>query len=95
YLKHLPVNTLKIDKSFIRDIETDKERSITEAIILLAHRLNLKVVAEGVETYNQYDILTSQGCDLLQGYLFSKPMAADEFESLIRTGYTFDRPIGS
>ncbi len=95
YLKHLPVNTLKIDKSFIRDIETDKERSITEAIILLAHRLNLTVVAEGVETCNQYEFLTTQGCDMLQGYLFSKPLEAGEIESLIRTGYPFVGSAGS
>jgi diguanylate cyclase (GGDEF)-like protein len=75
YLKHLPLDTLKIDRSFVREITTSPDdAAITTAIIAMAHALGLKVVGEGVETAGQRDVLQGQGCDALQGYLFSRPV---------------------
>lgn len=74
-LKQLPVDTLKIDRSFVRDIEYDHhDRQIVEAVIAMSHRLGLSVVAEGVEDQYQLDFIDKSGCDLVQGYLFSKPV---------------------
>lgn len=79
YLKLLPIHTLKLDQSFVKDIETDpSDASICIATINLAHNLNIKVVAEGVENEAQRKFLTENGCDILQGYLFSKPLPAAE-----------------
>jgi len=81
YIKHLNVDRIKIDKSFIDDIATQSEaRSIVSAIIVMGHSLGLKVLAEGIETPNQLDILKKLGCDEGQGYLFSRPLPAKEFE---------------
>lgn len=78
YLKKLPVNKLKIDQSFIRDIETDEgDAAIIRSIISLGHRLNLKVIAEGVETQEQVDFLRIRGCDEMQGYFYARPLSAD------------------
>ena len=75
YLKHLPLDTLKIDRSFVREITTSPDdAAITTAIIAMAHALGLKVVGEGVETAGQRDVLRGQGCDAMQGYLFSRPV---------------------
>lgn len=77
YLKLLPIHTLKLDRSFVKDIETDaSDASICIATIGLAHNLGLKVVAEGVETGAQRKFLLDHGCDIFQGYLFSKPLPA-------------------
>ncbi|MDA8561818.1 bifunctional diguanylate cyclase/phosphodiesterase [Gammaproteobacteria bacterium] len=81
YLKDLPVNILKIDKVFIDDIVEDDR--IVKSIIILAHQLNLKVVAEGVETKEQLDVLAACDCDVIQGYFFSRPVPASEMEDLI------------
>ncbi|NEX17486.1 MAG: hypothetical protein C1943_12890 [Halochromatium sp.] len=79
YLKMLPINLLKLDGSFVKDIQTDpNDAAICAATIALAHKLKLKVVAEGVETEAQRDYLAEQGCDFLQGYLYSKPVPADK-----------------
>lgn len=79
YLKRFPLNTLKIDRSFIRDITTsDDDREITRAIIAMGQNLRLKVLAEGVETEDQLNLLRSSGCDYIQGYYFSKPLPALE-----------------
>jgi diguanylate cyclase len=77
YLRKLPVSELKIDRSFVLDLETSADAcAVVEAVVKLAHTLGLKVVAEGVETEGQNRILRGFGCDQLQGYLFAKPMAA-------------------
>src|SRR5690606_42131767 len=87
-LKTFPLNTLKIDKSFIRGIETDEEdRVLTETIIRMGKSLGLEVVAEGVETAGQLQLLAAQGCDVVQGYYFSKPFpAAAAGADLLRRG---------
>lgn len=85
YLKRFPLKTLKIDKSFVRDLETNPDdRTIAKSIILLAHGLNVSVVAEGVENPLQIEILREQGCDTLQGYYFSRPLPADAFAAFFR-----------
>ncbi|MFQ5618759.1 MAG: putative bifunctional diguanylate cyclase/phosphodiesterase, partial [Rhodospirillales bacterium] len=87
YLKRLPVNSVKIDRSFVHDVTVDPEdASLADAIIALAHNLGLKVIAEGVETKEQLDFLRTRGCDLYQGYYFAKPMTAKEFQKRMRTG---------
>jgi diguanylate cyclase (GGDEF)-like protein/PAS domain S-box-containing protein len=85
YLKRFPIDALKIDYSFIRDITTDPEDAmITLAIIGLAHSLKLKVVAEGVETREQLELLAANGCDEIQGYHFSVPTTAEECAQMMR-----------
>jgi len=77
YLRQLPARQLKIDRSFIQDLEASSDaRAVVDGVIKLAHALSLKVVAEGVETAGQHDILLDLGCDELQGYLFARPMGA-------------------
>ena len=84
YLKRFPVDYLKIDRSFIKDIEnSNKDAAITNAITVLAHSLNMKIVAEGVESQGQLDYLKSQGCQELQGFLFSRPVPAQEISELL------------
>ncbi|MFF2889270.1 EAL domain-containing protein [Paenibacillus sp. NPDC057967] len=81
YLKKFPIHTLKIDKSFVRDIMLDQnDLNIVSTIISMAHNLNLDVVAEGVETKDQLMFLQTKKCDVVQGYYFSKPLSVDEFE---------------
>jgi EAL domain-containing protein (putative c-di-GMP-specific phosphodiesterase class I) len=84
-LKNFPIDTLKVDRSFIRDLATDSEdKAITSAIIAMGKTLSLTVVAEGVETLEQQAFLREQACDEMQGYYFSRPIAADEFATLLR-----------
>ncbi|MDR7270450.1 diguanylate cyclase (GGDEF)-like protein [Pelomonas saccharophila] len=79
YLRRLPVSQLKIDRSFIQDLESSADaRAIVKAVIELAHALGLQVVAEGVETEGQAEVLRGKRCDKLQGFLFARPMPADE-----------------
>lgn len=86
YLKLLPIQTLKLDRAFVKDIETDEnDATISIATMALAHSLGLMVVAEGVETNAQRSFLVSHRCDILQGYLFSKPLPADEAGIFLRT----------
>lgn len=88
YLKKLPVSELKIDKSFIKDMLTEEATAqIVHAIIELAHRLIISVVAEGVEDQETYDALKALGCDVVQGYHISRPLSADDLLSwLEKTG---------
>ncbi len=80
YLKRIPITALKIDQSFVRDLVTDADdRTLAATIIALGHGLGLSVVAEGVETAEQRQILLDQGCDLAQGYYFGRPMPAEQF----------------
>jgi diguanylate cyclase (GGDEF)-like protein/PAS domain S-box-containing protein len=84
YLKKFDIDYLKIDQSFVRDLATDPESmALSEAIIVMAHKLGLKVIAEGVETEEQKDLLDAAGCDYVQGYLFSRPVPPEEFEALL------------
>lgn len=95
YLKRFPIDVLKIDQSFVRDITVDfNDAAITVSIISLGHNLKLKVIAEGVETEAQLAYLRHHGCDEIQGYLFSKPLPVDEFGKLLdKGGYkTADAP---
>jgi diguanylate cyclase (GGDEF)-like protein/PAS domain S-box-containing protein len=84
YLKKFDINYLKIDRSFVRELETNvNDRAITEAIIVMAHRLGLKVIAEGVETQGQHQLLAAVGCEYIQGYFYAKPMPPVEFLSYV------------
>jgi len=86
YIKNLPIDTLKIDGSFIRDIHLNKENeAIVKGIIDIAHTLNLNVIAEGVESQEQLLTLIQNGCNQGQGYLFSKPLFRDEFEVYLKS----------
>lgn len=83
YLKRMPIDVLKIDMSFIRNIiEDDDDRKIVETIVNIAHGFNCKVVAEGVETPEQLKILRDFGCDIIQGYLFSRPVKPEELKGI-------------
>lgn len=84
YLTRLPADYLKIDKSFIDDILSTNHKNLTPNIISMAKTLNLKTVAEGVETKEQVDKLMKEGCDELQGYYFSKPLSIDDFIKYIK-----------
>jgi diguanylate cyclase (GGDEF)-like protein/PAS domain S-box-containing protein len=85
HLKRFPIDTLKVDRSFIRDLPEDAEdKAITEAIIAMGRSLSLTVVAEGVETEEQQNFLRGLECDEMQGYHFSKPIAADAFAELLQ-----------
>lgn len=84
YLKKLPIQSLKIDKSFVDNITNDhKELAIAKAITTLAHTLNLSIVAEGIETEEQFSVLKDLVCDKAQGYLFSRPLPAEGIERLL------------
>jgi len=76
---------LKIDKAFVQHLETDEnDMALSEAIVMMAHKLGLKVIAEGVETEGQRQRLLAAGCDYGQGYLFSRPLPAEELEALLK-----------
>jgi EAL domain-containing protein (putative c-di-GMP-specific phosphodiesterase class I) len=88
YLKRFPIHTLKIDKSFVTKTPQDKEdQAIVKAVIALAHFLGLQVVAEGVETKEQARYLREEGCEILQGYHFSRPVAPQQLERLFQSGF--------
>jgi diguanylate cyclase (GGDEF)-like protein/PAS domain S-box-containing protein len=85
YLKRFPIDVLKIDKSFVDDVTTNaNDAAIALSVISLAHNLNMRVIAEGVETREQVAFLTARGCDEMQGYYFSRPIGAEAFTALLR-----------
>ncbi|ASJ52209.1 PAS domain S-box protein [Brevibacillus formosus] len=85
YIKSLPVDTIKIDASFIRDIHHNQEsQAIVKAIVTIAQSLNMNVIAEGIELHDQVAALKENGCDHGQGYLFSKPLPTDDFDQFLR-----------
>ncbi|MGI9324385.1 MAG: EAL domain-containing protein [Pseudomonadales bacterium] len=89
YLKKFPIQTVKVDRSFVTDIpHNSDDMAITAAVIAMAHRLNMDVVAEGVETEGQLQFLCENHCEFAQGYLFSKPVTAPELEALIREQFS-------
>ncbi len=95
YLRRFPVDVLKIDQSFVRRITTHAgDAPIVTAILAMARSLNLQVVAEGVETPEELAFLKAHQCDEGQGYYFSKPVPAEEFAVLLRTGIPFSAPGG-
>jgi EAL domain-containing protein (putative c-di-GMP-specific phosphodiesterase class I) len=86
YLKSLPVDTLKIDQSFVYDIPEDlSAMEIASAVIAIAHKLNLRVVAEGVENIDQRDFLVINGCDYAQGYFFSRPLSCVQMHAFFES----------
>ncbi len=96
YLRSYPFDVLKIDREFVSDITDDPaDRELVNAAIAMAHGLGLKVVAEGVETEEQFDHLASKGCEYGQGYLFSKPLAADEMTKLLEATGTILYEVAS
>src|SRR6185369_1183057 len=84
YLRRLPVDRLKIDQSFVHEMEGDaQKRTMVKEIIHLAQAFDLNIIAEGVETNGELDFLAEHGCHEYQGYLFSRPVMAGEFERLL------------
>jgi len=90
-LKDMPLDTLKLDKSFIDALDfehTDaKENIVTKEIVVLTKRLHIGCLAEGVETKEQRDLLAKYGCDFIQGYYYSKPVPAEEYEKILLRGF--------
>ena len=85
YLRRLPFDALKIDRSFVKDVTSSSDdAAIASAIITLAHSMGLEVIAEGVETVGQLDFLSGQSCDVIQGYWYSPPISCDKVEELLR-----------
>lgn len=95
YLKTLPVDCLKIDKMFVDDLcESPQTEAIVSAIIFMAHQLNLVVVAEGVETEQQYEKLRKMGCDQAQGFYIAKPMSANDYSDWLSLHFQKHRDVG-
>ena len=93
YIRQFPIQTLKVDQSFIARLsESRDDDAITAAIIAMGHSLNLTVVAEGVETAEQLDFLRRHRCDRIQGYYFSRPLPASRLEHLLREGRRLPNP---
>jgi diguanylate cyclase (GGDEF)-like protein/PAS domain S-box-containing protein len=89
YLQRMPIDTMKIDRSFVRDISgPDSDAPIAKAIIALAHSLRMETIAEGVETRAQREFMHAHGCDALQGFYFSQPLAVPDFTALLEQGRT-------
>jgi len=94
YLKRFPLDALKVDRSFVRDVTRDADdATITRAVILMAHSLGLKVIAEGVETAAQLQFLSEYGCDEIQGYFFSRPLSGEDCGAWLREGRRLARSL--
>jgi EAL domain-containing protein (putative c-di-GMP-specific phosphodiesterase class I) len=87
YLKRFPIDTLKIDQSFVADLDSPDGAAIIDAIIALSKTLKLRVIAEGIENEHQLAYLTSKGCDLLQGFYFSQPIYPEDVPPMLRQNY--------
>jgi EAL domain-containing protein (putative c-di-GMP-specific phosphodiesterase class I) len=86
YLQKFDIDFIKIDQSFVRHLIADStDLALCKAIIMMAHELDIRVIAEGVETTLQRDLLAAAGCDFAQGYLFARPMSAPDFEAFLAT----------
>ncbi|MEN6508781.1 MAG: EAL domain-containing protein, partial [Smithella sp.] len=95
HIRRFPIDTIKVDRSFIRNVPEDfEDKAIIEAIISMGQTLSLTVVAEGVETQEQMDFLRQHSCDEMQGYYFSKPVAADEFANLLKMNFSSPKKSG-
>ena len=91
YIKQLPLDLIKIDQSFVRDITTDpNDAAIVQTIIAMTQTLGLSVIAEGVETEEQRQLLLKNGCTQYQGYLFGRPMPIAQFEALLKQEWSLD-----
>ena len=91
YLKRFPINTLKVDRSFICEMtENADDAAIATTITSMGRTLNLKIIAEGVETKDQMEFLKKHNCDEIQGFYFSKPLPAEEFKKLLDKGGFYD-----
>jgi EAL domain-containing protein (putative c-di-GMP-specific phosphodiesterase class I) len=91
YLKKLPIDIVKMDHEFIKNFEYESDAQyIIQSVIQLAHALNIMVVAEGIETEKQLNLLKKYGCDIGQGYLFCKPVAAEELEKMLASGWRYE-----
>ena len=87
YLKNFPIDVIKIDRSFVMDLSnSEQDRSIVDAIISMSKALNLKIIAEGVETLSNAKFLEEKQCDQAQGYYFSRPLSAVELEEILKSG---------
>jgi EAL domain-containing protein (putative c-di-GMP-specific phosphodiesterase class I) len=94
YLKRFPLDTLKIDREFVRDCTSDPDdAAIAQSIVSLAHNLGLHVVAEGVETREQLEFLASVGCDEMQGYYFSPPVSPADCTQMLAEGRRMTLPV--
>ena len=89
YLKDLPIHALKVDQSFVQDLSTEANVVITRAIVSLAKTLKLKTIVEGVETEEQRVFMESIGCDIMQGFLFARPMPASAITKMFTKSLTF------
>jgi len=95
YLKRLPFDTIKVDREFIRNVDSDRyNASLAAATIQMANGLDMKVVAEGVENWEQFDHLEKQGCHLAQGYMFGRPMVESELLAVLRQGGILRQGLG-
>jgi EAL domain-containing protein (putative c-di-GMP-specific phosphodiesterase class I) len=93
YLKRFPIDAVKIDRSFVRDLEhDDSDATIVSTVIGMAENLHLNVIAEGVETENQLEFLRQRGCNEYQGYLFSRPVPPEEFAEFLRVESSANLP---
>jgi len=81
----LPVSTVKLDKLFIDNIKSDKNKAVIKSIVHLSKALNYKIITEGVETKEQMALLTGLGCNIIQGYYFCKPIPKSEIENLLKS----------